>query len=281
MRSRHLARLLIVVIAGASAVACQHEGKAVRESMVRLPGGAFTMGCVPRDTQCDDNEKPAHRVTLSAFSLDLHEVTVAEYEQCVDAKACRAPRLADGEFREFSNGLRFARRDHPVNGVDWNDAYAFCRWRRERLPTEAEFEYALRGGAAGQTYPWGDRATPPPGFGDFADNTYSARFPHEQGAFHNFDDGYVGTAPVCAFTKNPFGLCDISGNVREWTADWFGATYYQSSPADNPKGPPSGTARVLRGGSWMNDPWTTRTSYRGAFSPDYQARNIGFRCARD
>jgi formylglycine-generating enzyme required for sulfatase activity len=182
--------------------------------MVRLPGGTFMMGCVDGDSQCGNDEKPAHRVNLDSFYLDVHEVTVAEYAQCVNAGVCKPALIADNEYDEFYNWNKPGRKNHPVNGVDWNDAHTYCQWRGKRLPTEAEFEYALRGGSQGYIYPWGNNNTPPRGYGNYPDESAHRSF-SDWSYFAGYDDGYVGTAPVCSFTRNPYGLCDISGNVWE------------------------------------------------------------------
>ena len=248
--------------------------------MVLLPGGTFIMGCVDGDSQCANDEKPAHRVNLNSFYMDVHDVTVAEYTQCVSAGVCKAARASTDQWAEFYNLNNAYRENHPINGVDWNDANTYCGWRQKRLPTEAEFEYALRGGSQGYIYPWGNNSTPPQGFGNYADESFHRRFAN-YGYFAGYDDGYVGTSPVCSFTRNAYGLCDISGNVWEWTADWYDSNYYQSSPSNNPRGPSSGSSRVLRGGGWFSGPRDTRASIRFDFRPGLTNFLIGFRCSRD
>jgi formylglycine-generating enzyme required for sulfatase activity len=253
--------------------------------MVLLPGGTFMMGCVEGDNQCNDDEKPAHRVSLDSFYMDEHEVTVAEYALCVNAGVCISAQFVDNPSYDtfFSNDVRH--RNHPVIGINWNSADAYCRWRGKRLPTEAEFEYALRGGQEGYIYPWGTNGTPPTRYGNYSDEAILRLFPSWRqfvnSWFHGYNDGFMGMSPVCSFTRNPFGLCDISGNVWEWTADWYDDNYYQSSPANNPRGPSSGKSRVIRGGSWMTSPRFVRTSYRDNKSPVYWVWDLGFRCSRD
>jgi formylglycine-generating enzyme required for sulfatase activity len=304
MRGRNLLSLLIVaaIVAGVSFAVAQQGGgpgpattptpastpTPTAEGMVRVPGGSFMMGCVDGDSQCKDDEKPRHQVTLRSFDLDVHDVTVAEYAQCVNAGRCKEPSstaTARDQWADFYNWQRPGRENYPVNGVDWNDAKTYCTWRQKRLPKEAEFEYALRGGAQGQVYPWGDAGTPPPGSGNYADESAARHFLYmRQRAdwwFHDYDDGFVGASPVCSFTRNAFGLCDISGNVLEWAADWYDKNYYRSSPPNNPPGPTSGSSRVLRGGSWFMGPDAARASYRGLTPPDVRISLIGFRCSRD
>jgi len=241
--------------------------------MVQIPGGSFIMGCVDGDSQCDNDEKPAHRVTLNSFYMDVHEVTVAEYSQCVSAGVCKAARAETNVLAEFYNSNHADRENHPVNGVSWNDAHAYCNWRQKRLPTEAEFEYALRGGSQGYIYPWGNNNTPPQGFGNYADKTYSQRFPKaSKESFRNYTDGYVGTSPVCSFTRNVYGLCDISGNVWEWCADWH----------NNLQDPTAGDFRTSRGGGFVSGlADRLRASFRGYIGPGIENTDVGFRCVRD
>ena len=250
------------------------------DGMVLLPGGSFIMGCVDGDSQCSNDEKPAHRVNLDSFYLDEHEVTVAEYARCVSAGVCKPAQVRDDEYREFYNLNNVDRENHPANGVDWNEANAYCSWRQKRLPTEAEFEYALRGKDQGRIYPWGNNATPPARFGNYADETAHRRF-SSWSYFAGYDDGHLGTSPVCSFQRNPYDLCDISGNVWEWTADWYDSNYDQSTPSNNPTEPASGTTRVFRGGGWGNDSWGVRASERFGVAPGVWASFLGFRCSRD
>jgi formylglycine-generating enzyme required for sulfatase activity len=148
---------------------------------------------------------------------------------------------------------------HPVVNVSWEDAAAFCAAEGKRLPTEAEWEHACRGGADGRMFPWGD--------GD----------PTEKLAHYDA----AGPAQVCTKARNDFGLCDISGNVWEWTADWFDRTYYSTSPPSNPPGPEQGLYRVLRGGSWFDQGKLFLTcSYRSWARPSERSPAVGFRCAK-
>jgi formylglycine-generating enzyme required for sulfatase activity len=250
--------------------------------MIRIPGGAFTMGCAPGDLQCSSDEKPAHRTTISGFLMDEHPVTVSEYQQCVQAGACQQPAASgDAASGPHFNWGNHKHLDHPVNGVDWNDSAAYCAWRGKRLPTEAEYEYALRGGLEKKVFPWGDSGMPPPRYGNYADETAKRETPSRT-IFLGYDDKYAGTSPVCAMARNFYGLCDISGNVWEYCSDRKAIDYYATSPLENPKGPTTTRAgHVIRGGSWKSGPRAVRASCRGYEDSATGAADVGFRCVRD
>jgi formylglycine-generating enzyme len=170
-----------------------------------------------------------------------------------------------------------ARADHPVVHVSWDDAVAYCRWSGLRLPTEAEWEYAARGGLEGMRFPWGNSLRPG---GKHRMNVWQGVFP----AQNTLADGYLGTAPVDAFAPNGFGLYNMTGNVWEWTADWFSPTWHLNGTRQNPAGPSSGERRALRGGSYLCHAsycYRYRVSARMANTPDTSTGNIGFRCAKD
>ncbi|HMG33165.1 MAG TPA: formylglycine-generating enzyme family protein [Blastocatellia bacterium] len=259
--------------------------------MVLLAGGSFTMG--------DDNqmpyEAPTHRVEVNGFWIDVHEVTTAQFEAFVkatgyktdaekvgwsgvfDVKSGEWRRIDGADWRHPDGPSSSTSPDEPATQVSWNDARAYAEWAGKRLPTEAEWEYAARGGLESQTYAWGQELHPS---GKFMANTWQGKFPaHDTGL-----DGYTSRAPVGKFPPNGYGLYDMIGNVWEWATDWFDETYYQHSPSVDPKGPDSGTERAIRGGSWLcSDNYCSnyRPSARSHATPDSGLNNLGFRCVKD
>lgn len=168
-------------------------------------------------------------------------------------------------------------KDHPVVHVSWHDAIAYCAWRGGRLPTEAEWEYAARGGLRNKQYVWGNSLT---SHGHWICNIWQGEFPHTNTA----DDGYLTTAPVKTYEPNGYGLWQMAGNVWEWCHDWFAADYYSNSEIFDPLGPEDGTQRVMRGGSYLcHDSYCNRyrVSARSSNTPDSASANIGFRCVID
>jgi sulfatase modifying factor 1 len=161
--------------------------------------------------------------------------------------------------------------------VSWNDAHAYCAWSGTRLPTEAEWEYAARGGREQNAFPWGDNLEPD---GEHRMNVFQGRFPVENTAA----DGYRGSAPVDAFPPNDFGLYNVTGNVWEWCSDWYDAGYYQASPREDPHGPEHGAHRVMRGGSYLchvSYCKRYRVSARSGIEPESSTGNLGFRVVAD
>jgi formylglycine-generating enzyme required for sulfatase activity len=222
--------------------------------MVRIPSGRFKMGSGEFD-----GEKPAHEVLLTDYCIGRSPVTNAQYRRFCDTTGRDYP--PDPRFADFPH--YFAENpEYPVVNVTWEDARAYCKWAGKRLPTEAEWEKAARG-EAGREYPWGE---------DRPDDSRA-----------NFDYNRGATTPVGTFSAgaSPYGLLDMAGNVWEWCNDWHEHNYYKTSPSENPKGPGSGLAKVIRGGSWYNRPDDLRCACRYWFAPSDRNNGIGFRCADD
>lgn len=231
--------------------------------MVYVPAGEFLMGSDVSDLQADEDEKPLHPVYLDAFWIDKTEITNSQYQLCVKAGACAPPQ---------NLGKQFSQDNLPVVGVNWSQAVAYCRWSGGRLPTEAEWEKAARG-TDGRIYPWGNKFD-----GsrlNFCDANCIADWRDRRA-----DDGYGYTAPVGSYPAgaSPYGALDMSGNVWEWTADWYDPDFYKQSAYKNPTGPLSGQQRVVRGGSWYYYGANLRVPNRHRDSPTYRYDNIGFRC---
>ena len=236
--------------------------------MVFVPAGEFIFGS-PKDVG-DPDETPQRRVTLAAFFIDRLETTRAQFARCVDAGTCKAPIAEDGAATKACNWPHAVRQDHPINCVTYQDAVDYCGWAGARLPTEAEWEKAARGGD-GRAYPWGNSAatcelavvpTPAGLTGCGAKTT-----------------GVVGSKPAGA---SPYGALDMSGNVWEWVSDFYVEDYYAKAPSTDPKGPAQGGARSLRGGAWeVHDMLHLRTSNRYRFAPAKRFHALGIRCASD
>jgi len=251
--------------------------------MVLIPAGDFQMGDAFNEGW--DEERPVHTVYLDAFYIDKYEVTNAQYKKFVQATGHKEP---EGYFYNVNNDWVWGKpwQDKNYNGdnqpvvcVSWDDAKAYADWAGERLPTEAEWEKAARGGLSGKRYVWGDEWAPPKNAGNFADETAGKVFGWDW-IIADYDDGYAYTAPVGKFTSNGYGLYDMAGNVWEWCADWYGDNYYATSPKSNPTGPASGSYRVLRGGSWIFDnDYALRVANRSSGGPADIYYNVGFRCA--
>ncbi|HEX3480610.1 MAG TPA: SUMF1/EgtB/PvdO family nonheme iron enzyme [Kofleriaceae bacterium] len=270
------ARLAMIAIAAA---ACPAPGPraepACPDGMVRVPRGTFAMGSP--DGTGEDDEHPRHPVTISAFCIDRTEVTVKAYEACVAANRCTAPHR---EISPYCN--QPDRADHPVNCVDWHQAVAYCRWRDNRLPTEAEWEYAARG-SDGRLYPWGNEppsATRLNACGRECVAWGKRVLGRDWPAMYDGDDGWVTTAPVGSFPAgaSPFGALDMAGNVWEWTADWRGS--YPAAAVTDPRSPATGSARVDRGNGWhAHLPADVRAAVRDSGDPALPTNSTGLRCA--
>ncbi|MFC8097777.1 formylglycine-generating enzyme family protein [Streptomyces sp. NPDC057363] len=291
-----------------STVTAGHLGSV--DDMVRLPGGEFLMGTDDQESFRSDGEGPIRTVRLKAFHIDVHAVSNTRFASFVDATgyvteaerigwsyvfagflpaslrrgAPRPPRTpwwcgvsgARWDRPEGPGSTWEGRENHPVVHVSWNDAAAYCAWAGKRLPTEAEWEYAARGGLEQKRYPWGDELDPD---GTHRCNIWRGTFPTKNTAA----DGYRGTAPVDAFQPNGFGLYNTSGNVWEWCADWW-TTKHPAAPVTDPSGPMTGHDKVIRGGSHLCHASYCnryRVAARTANPPDGGSGHTGFRCARD
>ena len=256
----------------------------------------FQMGCVPGDSVCQAHEKPRHPVSLTrAYALLATEVTRGQFRTFARTVEYRTVAEREGWAFGFDragysrqDGLSwiepgfFQEDDHPVVQVSWHDAVAYCAWAGGRLPTEAEWEYAARGGVEGARFVWGNAAdgVRAPRAANVADDAVRPHFPW-WAVFPDYRDGYPWTAPAGSFAANAFGLFDMAGNVWEWTADWYSPTAYASASTVDPRGPASGRSRVVRGSSWGDEPLVLRVSERSYFAPEQRSYFHGFRCARD
>lgn len=248
--------------------------------MALIPAGPFTMGCVAGDTLCKSDEMPAKKVHIDAFYMDVQEVTVNEYAKCVSAGICKEPWVEKkGIFKDLYTWGVAGRENHPINGVEWTDAVNYCKFAGKRLPTEAEFEKALRGGMEGNIYPWGNTLPSKEKVGNIADETLKKAQP-KRTITPGYDDGFAQTAPVCSLGKNPYGLCDIVGNVKEWCQDYYQADFYKNMPEKNPVNTKPSDKRTARGPSWASYPKRMRASGRHCLWPNSWNYNIGIRCAK-
>ena len=277
--------------------------------MVKLDAATFLMGTESGDAFAADGEGPVRRVTLDAFYVDVNPVTNGRFGEFVRAAGYRtdAERLGWSFVFQGHIGAEVADRtvpgapwwcqvwgacwthpygpdstisgqdEYPVVHVSWNDAVAYCAWAGKRLPTEAEWEYAARGGLEQKLYPWGDELTPD---GRHLCNIWQGEFPK----LDLVEDGYSSVAPIDAFPPNGYGLNLITGNAWEWCADWFSASYHAGATRSNPVGPLTGAARVIKGGSYLcHRSYCNRyrVAARTANTPDSSTTHMSFRCVRD
>jgi formylglycine-generating enzyme required for sulfatase activity len=245
--------------------------------LVFIPAGEFIMGSTPKtDPYFWGAEGPPHTVYLNEYWIYQTEVTNAMYNLCVNEKACPKPAQIHSVIADEYYGN--SKYDHyPVIYVTYMHAVSYCKWAGGRLPTEAEWEKAARG-TSGWLFPWGD--TDPMGDTTNLCDKTCARGTHRENVIN---DGYPGPAPVGSYSQgaSPYGVLDMAGNVWEWTFDWFQAVYYKVSPYDNPRGPISGSARVVRGGSWMDPTSDIRVVTRVSKLPEISLDVLGFRCVVD
>jgi formylglycine-generating enzyme required for sulfatase activity len=285
--------LVAAAILGLCVNGCSSSKPRGYQGMVRIEGGEFLMG----DDRAFAFEAPVHHVRVDSFWMDVTEVTNRQFAAFVEATGY----VTESEKQKSSAVFDPAKHDwvlvpgadwrhpggpdsniegledYPVVHVSWDDAAAFAKWAGKRLPTEAEWEFAARGGLEGARYPWGDELTPE---GAYRANVWQGEFPLEDFRL----DGLASYGRVKQFAPNGYGLYDVGGNVWEWVADWYDPEYYRDSPTDNPKGPRAGTQKVQRGGSWMcseNYCQGYRVAARQKTDPDSALNNLGFRCAAD
>ena len=257
----------------------EESKEAVPAGMVLIPEGSFEMGSTA-DT-ANINEQPIHTVHVDTFYMDKREVTVNAYREFVQETGHRDP-----DWHRVS--IYSPAGHHPIVFVSWHDAMAYAKWAGKRLPTEAEWEKAARGGLVGKTYPWGNFA--PGGTCNFADKHLS----HYWWADKDVDDGYGYTAPVGSYPANGYDLYDMAGNVWEWCLDGYDPGFYATSPSTNPVAGEIDTVagitnsfssvqspRVLRGGSWLVNALGVRNAVRFRLDPASTNNSVGFRCVQD
>lgn len=248
--------LLFTLIYGFSAsIWGQAQQETPPSEMVFIPGGTFIMGS-------NENEHasffPSHRVEISSFYMDESEVTNKEYYDFCIETGHKLPEFWNMAI--YKSGSEFP--DHPVVGVTHSDAARYADYANKRLPTEAEWEYAARGGLEGISFPYGEKA-----------NHGEARF--------NDPEEEKGPVKIKTYKPNGFGLYDMSGNVWEWVNDWFDFEYYLGSPEKDPRGPETGTFRVIRGGGWHSGGSCTSVFYRNGLPQHWVDFAGGFRCVKD
>lgn len=247
------------MMAGMIGLLALQVGLLTEAAVVTVPAGSFAMG--RHKLTSDDqtkmrpnillDDRPVHQVEVSAFRMDAKEVTHGQYAAFVAAKRHPAP------YHWTGGKMPPQLAKVAVYNVSWHDALAYCQYRGGRLPTEAEWERAARGGLEGQSYPWGDK--------------FDAK------AVRNGTG--AGPAEPGRYGPNGFGLYDMAGNMAEWTADWFDREYYAKSPAKDPPGPAEGQYRVIRGGAWSDPASRVTVFFRNWVRPTQRSANIGIRCA--
>mgnify|MGYP006277158145 CR=1 FL=1 len=247
--------------------------------MVTVNGGTFEMGCTDEQNGCDDDEYPIHTVTLSSFEISEYEITNSQYTNFLNNINCNSngtyhdPQYGSIEYIDMDNydcqinysGGQFVaesgKENHPAITLSWYGANAFARWTGGRLPTEAEWEFAARGGNNSNGF------------------TYSGSDNYDEVAWHGYNSASY-SHEVGSKSPNELGIYDMSGNAWEWCYDWYSSDYYNNSPESNPQGPDSGTKRVLRGGSYNYHFSYCRVASRHSNPPDFSSNYMGFRIAR-
>jgi formylglycine-generating enzyme len=281
--------------------------------MVKLDGGPFLMGTESAEGFVADGEGPIREVKVDPFYIDSHPVTNAQFSKFAAATGYKTEserfgwsfvfyrHIPDSDYSKLVEdtvrGINWwckvpgaswrapdgpgtsidARLDYPALHISWNDAAEYARWAGKRLPSEAEWEYAARGGLEQKTYPWGDDLTPE---GKHLCNIWQGTFPVSDTG----EDGFTATAPVYAFPPNGYGLYTITGNAWEWCSDWFHPSFHAEATRVNPIGPPQGSTKVMKGGSYLcHKSYCNRyrVAARTSNTPDSATTNISFRCVRD
>jgi len=308
--NRHLIFLIAIIFNGFLSLSqsASNNAKTIENNMVLIPGGNFIMGSMDGYT----DEHPAHAVFVDDFYMAKYEVTVSDFKRFIDESGYKTEvekrgysyKYGDNGYEEWKGitwkhdekgNLRpSSEYDHPVIHITWNDADAYCEWissktgQEYHLPTEAEWEYAARSGSKEYKYSWGNGAPSGKNGENICDESlakmYNITDPKQY--WKGYHDGYVLSSPYGQFNPNSLGLYDMGGNVTEWCWDWYNESYYKTCFANaelktgevmNPRGPLSGDYRILRGGSFNNNPIYTRAANRNRNTPENSNNNIGFR----
>ena len=280
------------------------------KKMKLIPGGTFFMGTDYEFAFKQDGEGPIREVTLDPFYMDETPVNNSQFAKFINETKYRTEaekfgwsfvfhlliskktlsispeyppntpwwRKVDGASWKHPEGPNTnikPRMNHPVTHVSWNDASEYCKWAGKRLPTEAEWEFAARGGLSQKMFPWGNDLITKDG--QHQCNIWQGNFPDT----NTLDDGFLGTAPAKHYAQNGYGLYNMSGNTWEWQSDWFSTSFHINGPKNNPSGPNTGTAKTIKGGSYLcHDSYCNRyrVAARTSNTPDSSTSNLGFRC---
>jgi formylglycine-generating enzyme required for sulfatase activity len=234
--------------------------------MVLIPGGEYTIGAAPSDSEAGSDEKPPHKVVVEPYYVYVYEVTNAQFNSFVQQSGYKP----EGEWQLLYNNFT---KNHPVTEVSYSDAAAYAKWAGGRLPTEAEWEIAAKG-TDGRKYPWGNKWD-----SELCNNKGMKKLRNKTARLEKHANVWYGTLPVGSFPggKSPFGVMDMAGNATEWCLDWYGEEYYKNSPVNNPQGEKDGDDRAMRGGSFFDMPDRTRTTARDGDDPEKWCNLYGFR----